>query len=138
MGFYDRQVQVVRHIGLPEGLITLFILATFIQYGMAWAQFLEHKFLTPKKEKKVKKSKKADVKESPKEEDELDALKPSVYDTLPFQLFELMKQAPELPGYCKELWEERRLRKEQEAKEAEEEEQQRLMLERKEAKKASL
>merc|ERR1719228_2123340 len=38
--FYHRQVQVVRHIGLIEGIITLFILATFIQYGMGWAQFL--------------------------------------------------------------------------------------------------
>merc|ERR1719500_567312 len=137
--FYDRQVQVVRHIGLPEGIITLFILATFIQYGMAWAQFLEQKFVAPKKEKKVKKSKKAEVKEASKEEeDELASLKPSVYDTLPFQLYGLMKQAPELPGYCKDLWEERRLRKEQEAKEAEEEEEERrMMLEKKEAKKAS-
>merc|ERR1712228_598688 len=56
--FYDRQVQVVRHIGLLEGLITLLILASFIQYGMGWANEFEH-------------------------------LKPSVYDTLPFQLYEL-------------------------------------------------
>merc|ERR1719445_2371982 len=66
--FYDRQVQVVRHIGLIEGIITLFILATFIQYGMGWAQFLEQKFLAPKKEKrKVKKVKKSEVKEETKE-----------------------------------------------------------------------
>merc|ERR1712098_884907 len=121
--FYDRQVQVVRHIGLIEGIITLFILATFIQYGMGWAQFLEQKFLAPKKEKRVKKNKKAEVKEANKEEDdELASLRPSVYDTLPFQLYELMKQSPELIEYCKELWEERKLRKEQEAKEAKEEE----------------
>merc|ERR1719495_1230788 len=82
--FYDRQVQVVRHIGLIEGIITLFILATFIQYGMGWAQFLEQKFLAPKKEKRVKKNKKAEVKEANKEEDdELASLRPSVYDTLP-------------------------------------------------------
>merc|ERR1719347_640471 len=131
--FYDRQVQVVRHIGLIEGIITLFILATFIQYGMGWAQFLE-----PKKEKRVKKNKKAEVKEANKEEDdELASLRPSVYDTLPFQLYELMKQSPELIEYCKELWEERKLRKEQEAKEAEEEEERnRIFLEKKEAKKA--
>merc|ERR1712126_653247 len=121
--FYDRQVQVVRHIGLIEGIITLFILATFIQYGMGWAQFLEQKFLAPKKEKRVKKNKKAEVKEANKEEDdELASLRPSVYDTLPFQLYELMKQSPELIEYFKELWEERKLGKEQEAKEAEEEE----------------
>merc|ERR1712098_385331 len=127
--FYDRQVQVVRHIGLIEGIITLFILATFIQYGMGWAQFLEQKFLAPKK---------AEVKEANKEEDdELASLRPSVYDTLPFQLYELMKQSPELLEYCKELWEERKLRKEQEAKEAEEEEERnRIFLEKKEAKKA--
>jgi len=136
--FYDRQVQVVRHIGLIEGIITLFILATFIQYGMGWAQFLEQKFLAPKKEKRVKKNKKAEVKEANKEEDdELASLRPSVYDTLPFQLYELMKQSPELIEYCKELWEERKLRKEQEAKEAEEEEERnRIFLEKKEAKKA--
>merc|ERR1712133_257484 len=133
--FYDRQVQVVRHIGLIEGIITLFILATFIQYGMGWAQFLEQKFLAPKR---VKKNKKAEVKEANKEEDdELASLRPSVYDTLPFQLYELMKQSPELIEYCKELWEERKLRKEQEAKEAEEEEERnRIFLEKKEAKKA--
>merc|ERR1711962_1194464 len=119
--FYDRQVQVVRHIGLIEGIITLFILATFIQYGMGWAQFLEQKFLAPKKEKRVKKNKKAEVKEANKEEDdELASLRPSVYDTLPFQLYELMKQSPELIEYCKELWEERN----------------RIFLEKKEAKKA--
>merc|ERR1711962_321340 len=136
--FYDRQVQVVRHIGLIEGIITLFILATFIQYGMGWAQFLEQKFLAPKKEKRVKKNKKTEVKEANKEEDdELASLRPSVYDTLPFQLYELMKQSPELIEYCEGVWEERKLRKEQEAKEAEEEEERnRIFLEKKEAKKA--
>jgi len=116
--FYDRQVQVVRHIGLLEGLITLLVLASFIQYGMGWANYLEQKFLAPKpKEKRVKKVKKAEVnKEESKEVvDEFEHLKPSVYDTLPFQLYELCKRAPELPEYAKGVWEERRLRKEEEA-----------------------
>ena len=95
--------QVVRHIGLLEGLITLLILASFIQYGMGWANYLEQKFLAPKpKEKKVKKVKKSEVKEETKEAvDEFEHLKPSVYDTLPFQLYELCKQSPELIEYAK-------------------------------------
>ena len=96
---------MVRHIGLLEGLITLLVLASFIQYGMGWANYLEQKFLAPKpkakKEKKVKKSEVA--KEESKEVvvDEFEHLKPSVYDTLPFQLYELCKQAPELVEYAK-------------------------------------
>jgi len=116
--FYDRQVQVVRHIGLLEGLITLLVLASFIQYGMGWANYLEQKFLAPKpKEKKVKKVKKSEVnKEESKEVvDEFEHLKPSVYDTLPFQLYELCKQAPELIEYAKGAWEERQMRKKEEA-----------------------
>ena len=95
---------MVRHIGLLEGLITLLVLASFIQYGMGWANYLEQKFLAPKpKEKRVKKAKKSEVvKEESKEEvDEFEHLKPSVYDTLPFQLYELCKRAPEIPEYAK-------------------------------------
>merc|ERR1712037_933138 len=94
------------------GLITLLVLASFIQYGMGWANYLEQKFLAPKpKEKRVKKVKKTEVnKEESKEVvDEFEHLKPSVYDTLPFQLYELCKLAPELPEYVKGVWEERRL-----------------------------
>merc|ERR1711890_30005 len=92
--------------------------ASFIQYGMGWANYLEQKFLAPKpKEKRTKKAKKSEVvKEESKEEvDEFEHLKPSVYDTLPFQLYELCKRAPEIPEYAKGVWEERRLRKEEEA-----------------------
>ena len=96
---------MVRHIGLLEGLVTLLVLASFIQYGMGWANYLEQKFLAPKpKEKRVKKVKKAEaVKEESKEAvvDEFEHLKPSVYDTLPFQLYELCKQSPELLEYAK-------------------------------------
>merc|ERR1719431_2390634 len=116
--FYDREVQVIRHIGLLEGIITLFILATFIQYGMAWAQYLEQRFLAPKpKQKREKKAKKNENnnKEETKEEDEFEHLKPSVYVTLPFQVYELAKMAPELPEYIKGVWEERQQRKAEEA-----------------------
>merc|ERR1712130_145890 len=72
------------------------------------------KFLAPKpKEKKVKKVKKSEI--NKEAVDEFEHLKPSVYDTLPFQLYELCKQAPELVDYAKGAWEERRLRKEAEA-----------------------
>ena len=85
-----------------EGLITLLILASFIQYGMGWANYLEQKFLAPKpKEKKPKKVKKGEAKEESKVVDEFEHLKPSVYDTLPFQLYELCKQSPELLEYAK-------------------------------------
>merc|ERR1712088_775062 len=77
---------------------------------MGWANYLEQKFLAPKpKEKRVNKE------ESKEVADEFEHLKPSVYDTLPFQLYELCKRAPELPEYAKGVWEERRLRKEEEA-----------------------
>jgi len=86
----------------------------------------------------VKKSKKTESKEESKEDDELSSLKPSVYDTLPFQLYELAKQAPELPGYVKEMWDDWRLRREEAAKEAEaEEEEKRLWKEKQEARKAA-
>ena len=104
---------MVRHIGLLEGLITLLVLASFIQYGMGWANYLEQKFLAPKpKEKRVKKVKKTEVnKEESKEVvDEFEHLKPSVYDTLPFQLYELCKLAPELPEYVKVQRENKELR----------------------------
>merc|ERR1712200_265811 len=131
--FYDRQVQVVRHIGLLEGLITLLVLASFIQYGMGWANYLEQKFLAPKpKEKKVKKAE-VNKEESKEVVDEFEHLKPSVYDTLPFQLYELCKQSPELIEYAKGYWKERQLRKEEEAAA---EEEARLWREKQEARKA--
>ena len=71
---------------------------------MGWAQFLEQKYLSPKpKEKRVKKTKKADAtkEEQKEEEDEWAHLKPSVYDTLPFQIVTLCKMVPELPTYAK-------------------------------------
>jgi len=147
--FYDRKVQVVRHIGLIEGIITLFVICTIAQYGMHWASYFETKYLGPKVPvKKVKKAKKAPgaAKEAkvvaPKEaeavsENEADTdLKPSVYDLLPFQLYELCKHIPEVPTYAKEYYEEYQKRKEEDRKEQEElEEEKRKYEERKEEKK---
>ena len=131
--FYDRKVQIVRHIGLLEGIFTLFILATFIQYGMHWAAYLERKMnKQAEKKPKAKKNKKAGAKEAEaekEEEDESLGPKPTVYDTLPFQVYELCKQAPDLPAYVKGIYEDYRQRKEEERKEKEEEEEARKLYE---------
>jgi len=132
---YDRKVQIVRHIGLLEGIVTLFVLATFIQYGMHWAAYLERKMnKQAEKKPKAKKVKKADKKEpetEKEEEDESLGPKPTVYDTLPFQVYELCKQAPTLPAYLQEMYEEYRQRKEEERKEQEELEEERKKYEEK-------
>merc|ERR1719495_1675181 len=116
---YDRKVQIVRHIGLLEGIFTLFILATFIQYGMNWASYLERKWnKQAEKKPKLKKAKKETKIE--KEEDKDDnshGPKPSVYDTLPFQIYELCKQLPTIPTYLKEFYEDYKQRKEEEEQE---------------------
>merc|ERR1712215_427422 len=109
------------HIGLLEGILTLFILATFIQYGMNWAYYFERKMnKQAEKKPKIKKTKKAHKEtETEKEEEEEDSLgpKPTVYDTLPFQVYELCKQVPTLPKYLQEMYEEYRERKEEEKRE---------------------
>jgi len=122
---YDRKVQVVRHIGLMEGIFTLFVLATFIQYGMQWAAYLERKInKQAEKKPKAKKTKKTDKKEPEAEkEDDAESIlgpKPTVYDTLPFQVYRLCKQATTLPVYLQAMYEEYKQRKE-EGKEQEEE-----------------
>merc|ERR1719309_1578244 len=73
---------------------------------------------------KAKKNKKAGSKEAEtekEEEDESLGPKPTVYDTLPFQVYELCKQAPDLPAYFKGMYEDYRQRKEEERQEEEEE-----------------
>merc|ERR1711982_267350 len=86
------------------------------------------------KKPKAKKSKKAGAKEAEaekEEEDESLGPKPTVYDTLPFQVYELCKQAPDLPAYLQELYADYRQRKEEERKEQEEEEEARKLYEQK-------
>merc|ERR1711875_125117 len=84
------------------------------------------------KKPKAKKNKKLGAKEAEadkQEEDEGLGPKPTVYDTLPFQVYELCKQAPDLPVYFKGMYEDYRLRKEEERKEREEEEEARKVYE---------
>jgi len=129
---YDRKIQIVRHIGLLEGIFTLFVLATFIQYGMHWASYLERKMnRQSEKKSKAKKAKKGSKEQEAEKEEEDEALgpKPTVYDTLPFQVYELCKQAPTLPSYIKGFYEEYKQRKEEERKEQEELEEQMRMKE---------
>ena len=54
---YDCKVQIVRHIRLLEGVFTLIVTATFVQYGMHCAAYLERKMNKQAEEKpKVKKA----------------------------------------------------------------------------------
>jgi len=136
--FYERKVQVVRHIGLAEGIVTLLVLATLVQYGMAWAAFLERKFNSKmekkKREKKPKKNQK-EVEKTPEKEEEDDGLgpRPSVYDTLPFQLYELCRGAPGWVDSAKEAWREWQERRAAARREAEQEEEQRKLFEQRRA-----
>merc|ERR1711915_68868 len=102
-----------------------------IQYGMHWASHWERKMNRQAlKKPKTKKTKKTDQKdESDKEDDEELGPKPSVYDTLPFQVYELCKQAPTLPSYCQELYKDYRQRKEEERNKQEEVEEKKKLYE---------
>merc|ERR1711981_1238859 len=71
------------------------------------------------KKPKVKKNKKAGGKEAEsdkEEEDESLGPKPTVYDTLPFQVYELCKQVPDLPAYCQGMYSVYMQRREEEKK----------------------
>merc|ERR1719184_378043 len=122
-----------------EGIFTLFVLATFIQYGMHWAAYLERKMnKQAAKKPRTKKNKKATSKEGEaekEEEDESLGPKPTVYDTLPFQVYELCKQVPDLPAYFQNMYEDYRQRKEEERKEKEEEEEARKAYEQRKKRK---
>lgn len=140
--FYDRQIQVVRKIGLLEGLIMLLILTSVIQYGMNWASYAERKMTLQANEKKKRPEKKAkkikkEDEAALEEENPLLGPKPSVYDTIPFQLYELGKYcvqtAPTVPDQIKEMYADYQARKEEERKEKEEMEEE---LKRREEKKA--
>merc|ERR1712106_996054 len=82
---------------------------------------------------KVKKAKKGtkEAEAEKEEEDETLGPKPTVYDTLPFQVYELCKQVPTLPTYCQDMYGDYKLRKEEERKEAEELEEEKKLYEQK-------
>ena len=100
---------------------------------MHWAAYLERKMnKQAEKKPKAKKNKKAATKEGDaekEEEDESLGPKPTVYDTLPFQVFELCKQVPDLPAYLQGMYEDYRQKKEEQRKEKEEEEEARKLYE---------
>merc|ERR1719309_1122680 len=125
-----------------EGIFTLFVLATFIQYGMHWAAYLERKMnKQAEKKPRTKKNKKAASKEGEtekEEEDESLGPKPTVYDTLPFQVYELCKQVPDLPAYFQGMYEDYRQRKEEERKEKARKAYEQRKLEKKQRKAAGI
>merc|ERR1719347_2192478 len=87
------------------------------------------------KKLKSKKSKKTESKEIGTDKDVCDDTlgpKPSVYDTLPFQVFELCKLVPDLPVYIQDIYEEYKYRKNEQMIDQEQEEISRKLFEQKE------
>lgn len=130
--YYFRRM---RKIGLAEGLAYLIVIATMIQYCMNWAAYYERKFTISenvgaevrRRQRRLKKEGKTeeDIQEQYKEA-ELNMLgeAPTCYDTLPFQLYRLVKYIvlgiPAIPGYVNNIFEERRLEKEEQEREEQE------------------
>jgi len=140
--FYDQRIQIVRRVGLFEGLVMLFFLASFIQYGMHWAAYAERRInmsANEKKKRPEKKLKKAAKKEGDTEQKEDGDPKPSVYDTLPFQIYEAAKYcvetAPTVPDSLRQLYQDYQDRKEQAKIEKEQEEEEIRMIEERKAEK---
>ena len=90
---------------LLQTLGLLFLLATLVLYGVAWVPYLEQKYFGPKNKKRARNSKKTRATDAARDE-ELACLKPSLYDTLPFLVVRVVKQAPRVVGYVMEVWEE--------------------------------
>ncbi|KAL0268482.1 UNVERIFIED_CONTAM: hypothetical protein PYX00_010410 [Menopon gallinae] len=85
--YYYRRV---RKMGLVEMLVILFIIVTIGQYAVGWAAYLEKKyiveeFLTTHKKRLLKKQKKGKL-DRDVPELVIEIPKPSVYNTLPFQI----------------------------------------------------
>ncbi|XP_055615683.1 uncharacterized protein F54F2.9 [Toxorhynchites rutilus septentrionalis] len=132
--YYYRRV---RKVGLAEGAAILLIVATVMQYFIAWAAYAEKKYtaeqLFGSKLKKLQKKNKTNV--------DIDTIlseipTPSVFNTLPFQIpLCLWRTVTGTPGALKSAVsfyvEQRRLEEERKLKEKEEEElQQKLEEER--------
>jgi DnaJ family protein C protein 1 len=116
--FYYRRM---RKIGLAEGLAYLFVIATIFQYFISWAAYWERKFTLKEVityqmgKKSIKKTKKSMGKSDDEikdmiEEQELKVLgpRPSFWDTLPFQTFNLTKylivSIPMLPFTLRDMY----------------------------------
>jgi len=146
--FYFRRM---RKIGLAEGLAYLLTITTVIQYFVNYAAFWERGFTIHENlSQEVKRRQKRMRKEGKTEEDiekeikEVEAgmlgERPTVFDTLPFQLYRgcksLVFAIPQLPSLVKEMWEEKqREKREREEEERLQEEERRRKEEEKEKRK---
>lgn len=140
--FYFRRM---RKINLAEGLVYLFLIVTLCQYFVNWAAYWERKWTlsevveghAKKMAKRVKKGKMEDLTEELQAEElKLLGPKPTVYDTLPFQMWRGGKAAiialPTLPGQIYGAYKERQEQKAEEERLLKEEEEE---IERREAEK---
>ncbi|XP_075238024.1 uncharacterized protein F54F2.9 isoform X2 [Lycorma delicatula] len=131
--YYYRRV---RKMGLTEMSIILFIIISIGQYLVGWAQYLEYKFTiddylsskTKRLMKKQKKGVKIDTTSALPPEWDLEQHKPSVMNTLPFQLprfiwFLLVSAPPLTYRFLRDYWDERQKLKLLEAEEQEESEE---------------
>lgn len=145
--FYFRRM---RKIGLAEGLLYLFSIATFIQYCVNWAAYMERKFtisenMENEKNRKLKKLRKTGKNEEDVAQEMADAEMhllgppPTCFDTLPFQMLRAGKGfimfLPTIPGQIKEAYDERKRLNEEKAKEQEEWEEEKRLKEEEKVKK---
>lgn len=130
--YYYRRV---RKMGLAEMTVILFIIVSISQYLIGWGSYIERKytmeeFVNNKTKRLLKKQKKgkADAITNLPPELEIEIEKPSVKNTLPFQIpqliwFIFVTCPPLMYHWVKDYWHERQLRKQQEAEEQEESEE---------------
>jgi len=146
--YYFRRM---RKIGLAEGLAYVLAIVTVIQYCVNWAAYWErgftiHENLTQevrRRQKRLKKDGKTEedvAKEIGEVEMNMLGPKPTMFDTLPFQLARLTKYlvllVPAIPGMVREMnAEKQRIKMEKEKEEEEWEEEKRRREEEKEKRK---
>lgn len=135
--YYYRRV---RKMGLVEMTVILFIIVSIGQYLIGWGSYIERKytmeeFINSKTKRLLKKQKKGkpDAMTNLPPELEIEIEKPSIKNTLPFQIPQLIwfifVTCPPLTYHCiRDYWHERQLRKQQEAEEQEESEEEQEVL----------
>eukprot|EP00096_Caligus_rogercresseyi_P011468 TRINITY_DN4510_c0_g1_i2.p1 TRINITY_DN4510_c0_g1~~TRINITY_DN4510_c0_g1_i2.p1 ORF type:complete len:499 (+),score=199.38 TRINITY_DN4510_c0_g1_i2:50-1546(+) len=120
--FYYRRV---RKMGLAEGIAYLFLIVSICQYLIHWAAYWERGFTLREVSASISKRKRSKLKDL--DEESLLGPKPTMYDTLPFQIGRGLKfvvlNAHYLPGYVAGLYAERRRLQEEEEKILAEEEE---------------
>lgn len=139
--FYYRRM---RKMGLAEGIAYLFVIVTICQYCINWAAYWEKKFTLSENinvhvKKAIKKSKKSgasgaqldeQVQAIREAEAEILGAKPTCFDTLPFQIFRLIKYTifvvPTLPATMYQMYKDEKKKKEEEERLAKEEEEERI------------